>query len=65
MGHQREGDQKLRQIARAGRQWKKTMTRRADMEGMGHYSNVKICKADNISSVLVSFMYRMGSFVVG
>ena len=28
-----EGDRRLRQIARAGRQWKKTMTRREDMEG--------------------------------
>ncbi|KAF8330781.1 uncharacterized protein EI90DRAFT_3145699 [Cantharellus anzutake] len=30
--HKREGDQKLRRIARAGRQWKNTITRRVDMQ---------------------------------
>jgi hypothetical protein len=30
----REGDKRLRRIARAGKQWKKTMGRTADMEGM-------------------------------
>lgn len=29
---QNEGDELLRQIARAGRHWKRTMTRKEDME---------------------------------
>lgn len=30
-----DGDRRLRRIARAGKQWKRTLGRRVDMEGMG------------------------------
>jgi hypothetical protein len=35
-----QGDRRLRRIARAGKNWKKTVGRREDMEGALHYSSV-------------------------
>jgi hypothetical protein len=40
---QEEGDRRLRRIARAGKQWKQTIGRKVDMEGMPVFSALILC----------------------
>lgn len=50
-----DGDKRLRRIARAGRQWKHTIGRKVDMEGM-------FCFADfspNFSYINAVYVYRL------
>ena len=65
-GHQHANrDEELRQIAKAGREWKFTMGRWVDMESMYCLCELRDDGTDQFCSVCVSVVHRVGAVVVG
>ena len=55
-----DGDRRLRRIARAGKQWKRTLGRRVDMEGEFYAPNIVLVAADRVCSVSVCLSVGAG-----